>query len=155
MKYVDLCICNEEDASDVFGIHAASSDVVLGKLQRDGYVQVAEQIVEKFDVPCVAITLRGSISASDNEWSGLFYTGGKTYFAPNYKIHIVDRVGGGDSFGGALIYAIITGFDPQKAVNFAVAASCLKQTIEYDFNITSVSEIQALMDGDGSGRVRR
>lgn len=155
MEYVDVCIANEEDASDVFGISPKNTDVNAGKLSKDGYVSVAEEIASRFACDKVAITLRGSISASDNNWAGMLYDNGKAYFSKNYLIHIVDRVGGGDSFGGGLIYALSEGMEPQCAIDFAVAASCLKQTIEYDFNQVSVNEINALAGGNASGRVQR
>lgn len=155
MPYVDLCIANEEDAADVFGIHAEGSDVSSGKLSHEGYISVAKQLCDRFGCGKAAITLRGSISASDNNWAGMLYDGGKAYFSPDYKIHIVDRVGGGDSFGGALIYALISGFEPQKAIDFAVAASCLKHSIEHDFNLVSVKEVLSLAAGNASGRVQR
>ena len=154
MEYVDLCIANEEDASDVFGIVAAGTDIYRGKLDRDGYSSVARQLKEQFSLKQVAITLRGSLSASDNEWSGLLFDG-DSYFAPNYKVHIIDRVGGGDSFCGGLIYALLMKYNQQKAIDFAVAASCLKHSIEHDFNMMSVAEVEALASGDASGRVRR
>jgi 2-dehydro-3-deoxygluconokinase len=155
MQFVDVCIANEEDAQDIFGISAQNSNVINGKIDAKGYESVARQIQERFHCKKVAITLRGSISANDNNWSGMLFDGKKSYFAPNYLIHIVDRVGGGDSFGGGLIYALINGYDYQKAIEFAVAASCLKQTIEYDFNQVSVSEVTSLMKGNASGRVQR
>jgi 2-dehydro-3-deoxygluconokinase len=155
MPYVDLCISNEDDAADVFGIKAENSDTSKGKLNKDGYVSVARQLTERFGFRETAITLRGSISANDNTWSGMFYSDGQAYFGPEYAIHIVDRVGGGDSFGGALIYARLSDFDPQNSINFAVAASCLKHTIEYDFNLISVPEVLALAGGNASGRVQR
>lgn len=155
MPYVDLCIANEEDAADVFGIHAEGTDVSSGKLSHEGYISVAKQLCDRFGCGKAAITLRGSISASDNNWAGMLYDGGKAYFSPDYKIHIVDRVGGGDSFGGALIYALISGFEPQKAIDFAVAASCLKHSIEHDFNLVSVKEVLSLAAGNASGRVQR
>ncbi len=155
MPYVDLCIANEEDAADVFGIHAEGSDVSSGKLSHEGYISVAKQLCDRFGCGKAAITLRGSISASDNNWAGMLYDGGNAYFSPGYKIHIVDRVGGGDSFGGALIYALISGFEPQKAIDFAVAASCLKHSIEHDFNLVSVKEVLSLAAGNASGRVQR
>lgn len=155
MPYVDVCIANEEDAKDVFGIEAQNTDINSGKLDQQGYISVAEQISRSFGCGRVAITLRGSISASDNEWAGMLYTGGQAFFSPTYKVHIVDRVGGGDSFGGGLIYALLNGFDGQKAINFAVAASCLKHSIEHDFNLVSVSEVMSLAEGNASGRVQR
>lgn len=155
MKYTDVCIANEEDAADVFDIHALDTDVSGGKLNYDGYISVARQIHEQFSCKYVAITLRGSISASDNDWSGMLYTDDKAYFAPTYRVHLTDRVGGGDSFGGALIYALSCNYDPQAAINFAVAGSCLKQTIEHDFSLVSVAEATSLASGNASGRVQR
>ena len=155
MPEIDLVIANEEDAEKVLGIRAAGTDVTAGKLDRDGYVDVARQICSRFGVREVAITLRRSISASDNEWAALFYTGGEAHFSRNYAIHIVDRVGGGDSFSAGLLYARMHGFDPQSAIEYAVAASCLKHSIEMDFNLSTVEEIERLMHGDGSGRVQR
>ncbi|MCI8434498.1 MAG: sugar kinase [Clostridia bacterium] len=154
-KYVDYCIANEEDAKDVFGIEADNTDITGGKLDRDGYISVAEKLTKKFGFQGVAITLRESKSASDNDWSGMLYTGGKAYFSKKYSMHIVDRVGGGDSFGGGLIYSLLNNYAPQNAIEFAVAASCLKHSIEGDYNLVSVSEVQSLAGGDGSGRVQR
>jgi 2-dehydro-3-deoxygluconokinase len=155
MPFVDLCIANEEDAADVFGIHAKGSDINKGEINTAGYISVAEQLVQRFGCKKVGITLRGSISANDNRWSGMLYEGGKAFFAPTYEVHIVDRVGGGDSFGGGLIYSILEGYDSQRAINFAVAASCLKHSIEHDFNLVSVKEVEALAGGNASGRVQR
>ena len=155
MPYVDVCIANEEDAKDVFGIAASGTDIAAGKLSREGYRSVAEQLCARFGFKAVAITLRGSISASDNDWAAMLYTGGETYFSPTYHIRIVDRVGGGDSFGAGLIYAMLNGKTPQDTVNFAVAASCLKHSIEHDFDLVSVSEVEALAAGNASGRVQR
>jgi len=155
MKYVDVCIANEEDASDVFGIQAKGSDISTGSLNHQGYREVAKALMSAFHFKKVAITLRGSLSASDNNWAGMLYDGDKFYFSKNYLIHIVDRVGGGDSFGGGLIYSIINNFAPQEAIEFAVAASCLKHTIEGDFNLVTVDEVLKLAGGDGSGRVQR
>ena len=155
MPYVDVCIANEEDAADVFDIRAENTDVSGGRLDQNGYVSVARKLTERFGFQKVAITLRGSISASDNDWAGMLYTGGRAYFSPNYRIHIVDRVGGGDSFAGGLIHALVSGFEPQRAIDFAVAASCLKQTVERDFNHASADEVLALAGGNASGRVQR
>jgi len=154
MPYVDVCIANEEDAADVFGIHAAGSDISGGTLSHDGYIGVAKQLRERFNFGRVAITLRGSISASDNRWAAMLYDG-QAYFSAEYPVHIVDRVGGGDSFGGGLIYAMLEGYDPQKTIEFAVAASCLKHSIEQDFNHVSVAEAASLAEGNASGRVQR
>jgi 2-dehydro-3-deoxygluconokinase len=154
-EYVDVCIANEEDAEKVFGIRADETDVTGGKLNHEGYVQVAEKLTEKFGFKAVAITLRTSVSANDNVWAAMLYTDGKAYFSRSYPMHIVDRVGGGDSFGGGLIYAYMNKFAPQEALEFAVAASCLKHTVEGDYNLMSVEEIKNLTGGDGSGRVQR
>lgn len=155
VPYVDLCIANEEDAGDVFGIVSQDTDIQTGKLSKEGYIQVAETLSKRFGCSQVAITLRGSISASDNRWAGMLYQDGNTWFSPEYLIRIVDRVGGGDAFGGGLIYAMLEGMAPQDAIDFAVAASCLKQTIEMDLNQVSVSEVKNLMAGNASGRVQR
>ena len=154
MPYVNLCIANEEDAADVFGIRAANTDVEGGKLDHSGYIDVARQLKDRFSFDKVAITLRSSISASDNDWAGMFYNG-DAYFSSSYSIRIVDRVGGGDSFGGGLIHALLSSFDMQKSIDFAVAASALKQTIEQDFNMVSEAEVLSLASGNKSGRVQR
>ena len=156
MPYVDVVIANEEDAKDVFGIAAENTDINSGKLDREGYVSVARQLTERFNFKAVAITLRGSISASENNWSGMLYTNGEAHFAKNYLIKMVDRVGGGDSFGGGLIHAMRKWPDQvQDQIEFAVAASCLKQATEYDFNLASEKEVLALAGGNASGRVQR
>lgn len=155
VPYVDVCIANEEDAKDVFGIEAENTSIEGGKLNHQGYVSVARQITERFGCKKVAITLRTSISANDNDWAGMLYVDGQAYFSPTYHLHIVDRVGGGDSFGAGLIYSTINGFDAQKSINFAVAASALKHSIEHDFNLVSVKEVEALAAGNTSGRVQR
>ena len=155
MPYVDLCIANEEYAKDVFGIVADHTDIEGGKLDYNGYISVARQITDRFGCKKVAITLRGSLSASENDWAGMLYSDSQAYFSPTYRIKIVDRVGGGDSFGGALIYALSNDYTPQDAINYAVAASCLKHTIEHDFNLVSVAEVKALAAGNASGRVQR
>ena len=154
-RFVDYCIANEEDAKDVFGIEAENTDIYGGKLNEAGYISVAEKLSEKFGFKGVAITLRESLSASDNHWSGMLYTGGQAYFSKKYAVHIVDRVGGGDSFGGGLIYSLLNGYAPQKAIEFAVAASCLKHSIEGDYNLVSASEVESLANGNASGRVQR
>ncbi len=155
MPYVDVCIANEEDAADVFGIHAANTDITGGKLNKEGYNSVAQQLIDRFGCKKVAITLRTSISASVNRWAGLLYTDGTGYLSREYEIQIVDRVGGGDSFGGGLIYALMNNYAPQDAIEFAVAASCLKHTIENDMNLVTVKEVQSLAGGNASGRVQR
>jgi 2-dehydro-3-deoxygluconokinase len=153
--YVDVCISNEEDAKDVFGIEAENTDIYGGKLNHEGYKSVAKQLADKFGFEKVAITLRSSISANDNDWAGMLYDGENYCFSKSHHLHIVDRVGGGDSFGGGLIYSLLTGKDTQSAINFAVAASALKHSIEGDYNRVSVSEVEKLAGGDGSGRVQR
>jgi len=155
MPYVDVCIANEEDAEKVFGIKADDTDISGGKLSHEGYKLVAKKLSERFGCKYVAITLRGSISASDNNWSGMLYDGGEYYFSKEYSIHIVDRVGGGDSFVAGLIYGLSTNMSSKDSLEFAVATSCLKHSIEGDFNKVSIAEVKTLMGGDGSGRVQR
>lgn len=154
-KYVDVCIANEEDAKDVFGIEAENTDIESGKINEQGYVSVAKQLVDKFGFKAVAITLRESISANDNYWSGMLYTDGKAVFSRKYAMHIVDRVGGGDSFGAGLIHSLLAGKNATDAIEFAVAASCLKHSIEGDYNMVSKEEVEALANGNASGRVQR
>ena len=154
-KYVDVCISNEEDAKDVFGIEAENTDIYGGKLNKEGYKSVAKQLADKFGFEKVAITLRSSISANDNDWAAMLYDGENYCFSRTYNLRIVDRVGGGDSFGGGLIYSLLNGKDTQSAIEFAVAASALKHSVEGDFNRVSVSEVEKLAGGDGSGRVQR
>ena len=155
VKYVDVCISNEEDAHDVFGISAENTDIDSGKLNHDGYKSVAKQLADRFGFKYVAITLRSSISANDNDWAALLYDGENYCFSKSYHMHIVDRVGGGDSFGAGLIYALLSDYCTQDAIEFAVAASCLKHSIQGDFNFVSVDEVKALAGGSGSGRVQR
>lgn len=154
-KYVDVCISNEEDANDVFGIKAAGTDVTAGQVNHEGYKDVAKQLADRFGFSKVAITLRTSISANDNKWAAMLYDGNDYYFSKQYLMHIVDRVGGGDSFGGGLIYSCLQDMAPQDIIEFAVAASCLKHSIEGDFNQVSVDEVMKLAGGDASGRVQR
>ncbi len=153
--YVDYCIANEEDAKDVFGIEADNTDIYSGKLNHEGYISVAKKLTEKFNFKGVAITLRESLSANDNNWSAMLYKDGNAYFSKKYAVHIVDRVGGGDSFGAGLIYSLISNYDCQQAIEFAVSASCLKHSIEGDYNLVSVEEVKKLAGGDASGRVQR
>ena len=157
MPYVDVCIANEEDCKDVFGIEAANTDITGGKLGYAGYTSVARQMTGRFGFKKVAITLRTSLSASDNDWAGMLYDAAAdtAVLSPTYRIHIVDRVGGGDSFGGGLIYSILAGKTDQEAINFAVAASCLKHSIEHDFNLVTVAEVENLAKGNASGRIQR
>lgn len=157
LQYVDVCIANEEDAEKVFGIRAADTDISGGKLSHEGYRAVAKELAVRFGCQTTAITLRGSISASDNNWAAMLYDSGRDayYFSKNYPIHIVDRVGGGDSFGAGLIYGLLKQMEAQDTLEFAVAASCLKHSIPGDFNHASLAEVMTLMKGDGSGRVQR
>jgi 2-dehydro-3-deoxygluconokinase len=155
MPSVDYCVANEEDAEKVFGIKAAGSEISQGKLNRDRYVDVAAQLTERFGSKGVAITLRESYSASRNGWSGLYYAGKQPYFSRRYEIDIVDRVGGGDAFAAGLIHAQGAGQAPQQVIEYAVAASCLKHSIVGDYNRVGQSEVEALLKGDGSGRVQR
>ncbi|MFO7916868.1 MAG: sugar kinase [Anaerolineae bacterium] len=157
VKHTDVAIGNEEDAAMVFGIHAPDTDVTSGELDADKYRYVCGELHDRFpNLETIAITLRGSISASHNTWSAILWSDGEIYIGPDYDItHIVDRVGGGDSFMGGLIYGLQTYDDKQSALNFAVAASCLKHTIFGDFNQVSVEEVEKLSGGDVSGRVSR
>ena len=154
-KYIDVCISNEEDAKDVFGIEAEDTDIYGGKLNHEGYKSVAKQLADTFCFEKVAITLRTSISANDNDWAGMLYDGTNYCFSKSYHLHIVDRVGGGDSFGGGLIYSLLSGKSSQDAIEFAVAASALKHSVEGDYNRVSVSEVEKLANGDASGRIKR
>ncbi len=154
-RYVDVCIANEEDAKDVFGIEAEKTDITAGELNREGYISVAKQLEERFGFEKVAITLRESKSAFDNDWSAMLYDGENACFSKKYHLHIVDRIGGGDSFGAGLIYALLQGKGTAEAVEFAVAASALKHAVEGDYNMVSVAEVEKLAGGDGSGRVQR
>ena len=154
-KYVDVCISNEEDGADVFGITAENSEVGKGVIDSESYASVARQLQQRFGFKKVAITLRESISASDNNWSAILFDGKQVYTSRKYAIHIVDRIGGGDSFGAGLIYGLTQMGDLQKALEFAVAASCLKQTIEGDFNLVSKAEVDSLMNGNVNGRILR
>ena len=155
MPYVDVCIANEEDASDVFGIKAENTNIEGGKIDGEGYKEVAKKLKDRFGFSYVAITLRSSISANDNDWAAMLYDGNDCYFSRKYHMHIVDRVGGGDSFGAGLIYAMLDGKDAQGIIEFAVAASCLKHSIEGDYNMVSVAEVESLAGGNASGRVQR
>ena len=156
-QYVDVCISNEEDAKDVFGIEAEATDIYGGQLNHEGYKSVAKQLADKFGFEYVAITLRESHSAFDNGWSAMLYNvaNDEYCFSKKYDLHIIDRVGGGDSFGGGLIYSLLSGKTTQGAVEFAVAASALKHSIEGDYNMVTLAEVEKLAGGDGSGRIQR
>ena len=153
MPFVDVCIANEEDAESVFSIKGAH--VESGVIEKEAYVDVARQLHERFGFKQVAITLRESFSASHNGWSAMLYQDGESYFSRRYDIAIVDRVGGGDSFGAGLIYGALNGMESQQSLEWAVAASCLKHTIPGDYNRVTVAEVEALVGGDASGRVQR
>jgi len=158
VSFCDVTIGNEEDAEKVFGIKAPEADVTAGKVEASQYRFVCEQLAKRFPgLKTIAITLRGSLSASHNTWSGVLWRAGDFFTALRYDItHIVDRVGGGDAFMGGLIYGLRTyGDDYQKALHFAVAASCLKHSIVGDFNQVSVAEVESIMGGNVSGRVSR
>jgi 2-dehydro-3-deoxygluconokinase len=158
VKYSDIILGNEEDAEKVFGIKPGKADISAGDVKSNEYESVCRDLKKMFpEAGKIIITLRGSVNADHNTWSGILFDGQKFFSAPVYQItHIVDRVGGGDSFMGGLIYGLITYTDDdQKALNFAVAASCLKHTIHGDFNLVTVSEVETLMKGDASGRVVR
>jgi 2-dehydro-3-deoxygluconokinase len=154
----DVAVGNEEDADKVFGIKAPDTDVTSGELDAENFKFVTEGLVQRFpSLKKVAITLRGSKSASHNSWSGIFYDGQEHYLAPEYQMtHLVDRVGGGDSYAAGLIHGLLNYPDqPQRVIDFAVAASCLKHSIHGDFNLVTVAEVEKLMGGDASGRVAR
>jgi 2-dehydro-3-deoxygluconokinase len=158
VSFCDVAIGNEEDAEKVFGIRAPEADVTAGKVEASQYRFVCEELAKRFPgLKTIAITLRGSLSASHNTWSGVLWQSGDFFTAPRYDItHIVDRVGGGDAFMGGLIFGLRTyGTDYQKALHFAVAASCLKHSIIGDFNQVSVAEVEGIMGGNVSGRVSR
>ena len=157
IKYVDLCIGNEEDAAMALGINKKQSDVPANSLRIDDYRYIAHTIFQEYGCEKVAFSLRDSYSADDNGWSGIIYDGisDTLYESLKYKIHIIDRVGAGDSFAAGLIHALINDFDLQYSINFAVAASCLKHTIEGDFNRISLVEVENLMNGMSSGRICR
>jgi 2-dehydro-3-deoxygluconokinase len=158
VKHCDIILGNEEDAEKVFGIKPEGGDVAGGHVGAENYESVCVKLMKQFPgARKIIITLRGSINADHNTWSGVLFDGKKLFEAPVYQItHIVDRVGGGDSFMAGLIYGLLTyPGDDQKALDFAVAASCLKHTIHGDFNLVSVQEVESLMKGDTSGRVVR
>lgn len=156
MQYVDVLLGNEEDAVTVFGLDAGSSDVVHGRLDVASYRNVAAQLTELFGFAYVATTLRKSMSASANSWSGMLFDGQEHHLSREFEIQpVVDRVGGGDAFCGGLIFGLLEGWEPQLCVEFAAAASCLKHSVLGDFNLVSRAEIEALLAGDASGRIRR
>jgi 2-dehydro-3-deoxygluconokinase len=156
MPYIDVAIANEEDCEKVFGIRAGATQVSSGALDHGRYVDVAAQLMKRFPaVQRTAITLRESHSASRNGWSGMLVDRQGHSFSRHYELDIVDRVGGGDSFAAGLIHALLGGRDRQGAIEFAVAASALKHSVPGDFNLVTLAEVEALVAGDGSGRVQR
>lgn len=156
VRFVDVLISNEEDCKDVFDIEAEGCDINAGEIEVCGYEQIGRKLMAKFpNLKCIAFTLRESISASRNNWSGVLVEKKDSYVSKKYEIDLVDRIGGGDSFAAGLIYSMLNGYNNLDAINFAVAASCLKQTIEGDFNISSVEEVKRLAGGNGNGRVQR
>lgn len=157
LPFVDVCIANEEDADKALGIKADNTDVESGKIEKVSYVKVAEEICDIYKCKYVAITLRKSYSASRNGWSAMLYNASekKSYFSREYDINIIDRVGSGDSFAAGIIYGLVNGNEVQETVDFATAASCLKHTIEGDFNRVTVKDVYNLMSSSGNGRVER
>ena len=157
MRDVDLVIANEEDLQSVLGVHVPGTDVTAGQLNLQGFREAAERVTRDFGPQQVAITLRESVSASDNGWSAVFWDATKStmHQSQRYNVRLVDRIGGGDSFAAGLIYGLVMGRPPEDALRFAVAASALKQTIPGDFSRVSLAEVEALVGGDASGRVKR
>lgn len=157
MEFVDVIIANEEDIQSVLGFEVHGTDVTSGRLDLEAYKATAAEVASSFDVAHVAITLRESHSASDNGWSAVLYEhpSGAFHHSQHYEVRLIDRIGGGDSFAGGLIYGLVSGRAPEQALRFAVAASALKQTIPGDFNRMTVDEIDRLVKGDASGRVQR
>jgi 2-dehydro-3-deoxygluconokinase len=157
VKDVDIVIANEEDLQCVLGIEVPGTDVTSGRLNLEGYRGAAERVTKEFGPPMVAVTLRESISASDNGWSAVLWESstGTLHESQRYDVRLVDRIGGGDSFAAGLIYGLVSGRQPVAALRFAVAASALKQTIPFDFNRVTVDEVDRLAGGDASGRVQR
>ena len=155
LEYVDVCLINEGQAKDVLGIHGKYEDEGTEEHRKENCRSVAEQVADRFGCKIVAATLRTSISASVNGWSGMLYTNGEAYYSADYKFEIVDRLGGGDSFAGALIYSLASGYDPKKTIEFATAASCLKHTIEYDYNLSTIEDVNLLIQNGNKGFVQR
>lgn len=157
MKYVDVCIGNEEDAENVFGIKADNTDVLSGNVDHRSYEQVSKKISENFGCKYVALSLRTSLSASTNKWAGMLFSAeqNKYFFSKEFTIDIVDRVGSGDSFAAGIIYSLVNRAEGKDAVEFAVAASCLKHTQEGDYNRIGIKDVVSLIEGNSSGRVIR
>ena len=157
MREVDVVIANEEDLQSVLGVHVEGTDVTARQLPIAGFRAAAERVTREFGPSMVAITLRESVSASDNGWSAVLWDGGNgmLHQSQRYDVRLVDRIGGGDSFAAGLIYGLLTGRAPEAALRFAVAASALKQTIPGDCNRVTADEVDRLAGGDASGRVQR
>jgi 2-dehydro-3-deoxygluconokinase len=157
MRDVDVVIANEEDLQSVLGVQVPGTDVTSGQLNFEGFRKAAERVTRDFGPPMVAITLRESLSASDNGWSAALWDAGAgaMHRSQRYDVRLVDRIGGGDSFAAGLIYGLVMGRSPQDALRFGVAASALKQSIPGDFNRVTVEEVDRLAAGDASGRVQR
>ena len=155
MPYIDVCIANEEDAGQVLGITARDTDVEHGTLSLEGYQEVAEEISRRYGCERVAVTLRSSVSANDNRWAAMMYSGGNHYCSRSYDVRIWDRIGGGDSFGAGLIYALRSGKDDQATVDFAVASPCRKRSIKGVLNRGGGEGGESRAGGDGRGRVQR
>lgn len=155
MRYVDICIGNEEDAEKCLGFKPLNVDETNADLELSSYEGIFKQMKARFGFKYIATSLRKSYSASDNGWSGLIYDGNEFYHSKEYNIRIIDRVGGGDAFASGIIHGLLTYNDFKKALDFGVAASALKHTIHGDFNLLTVKEVEDLMNGDASGRVQR
>jgi len=155
MPFVDILIGNEEDPTRVFGLEIKGTDVSSGKLDIDGYRELGEALVKRFGLKKAAITLRESISASENIWSACLFDGKKFYKSPKYNVWIIDRIGTGDAFAAGLIYSLLKGKTDQEALNFGVASACLKHSIQGDFNLVSVEEVERFGAGETRGRVQR
>ncbi|MBP5709638.1 MAG: sugar kinase [Bacteroidales bacterium] len=153
--YVDVCIANEADMNDVFDFSSGKEQLNYSSIDEKSYQKVAKMAAEKLGFKKVAITLRESISASDNNWSAMLYDGTDFYQSKQYAIHIVDRIGSGDSFAAGLIYGFLQNFDNQKSLDFAVAASCLKHSIEGDYNLVTAAEVENLLNNNTFGRIQR
>lgn len=155
MPYVNVCISNDGQADDLFGIRADGYDTNIEEQRYEASKSIAERLTERFGFDKVALTFRESISATDNNWSAMLYDGKDYAFSKKYSLHIVDRVGGGDSFAAGLIYALMNGRDAQYSIDFAAAASAFKHTVEGDYNIASASEVESLIKTGGSGKIQR
>ena len=155
MNYVDIAIGNEEDAEKCLGVSAENQDVTSGELNPDAYKDVMDKLFSEFQFKKIGITLRESLSASDNNWSAIYSEGNKMHIGQKYSVHMVDRVGGGDAFSAGIIYGNIQEMSAEETLKFAVASSALAHTIHGDLNLVSLAEVNAVAKGDTSGRVQR